>query len=87
MGAVKTILISAVIFAIGAILCSISPSVLPLIGARLFLGIAVGVASFTTPLYISETSRRKVRGSLISVYQFMVAIGILFAFLSAAALL
>ena len=52
----KTILISAVIFVVGSILCSISPSELVLIGARLFLGIAVGVASFTAPLYISEIS-------------------------------
>jgi MFS transporter, SP family, galactose:H+ symporter len=78
----KTILVSAVVFAVGSILCSISPSELALIGARLFLGIGVGVASFTAPLYISEISPRKVRGSLISMYQLMITIGILLAFLS-----
>jgi len=78
----KTILISAVVFAVGSILCSISPSQLLLIGARLFLGIGVGVASFTAPLYISEISPRTVRGSLISLYQLMITIGILLAFLS-----
>jgi SP family galactose:H+ symporter-like MFS transporter len=78
----KTILISAVIFVVGSILCSISPSEHLLIGARLFLGVAVGVASFTAPLYISEISPRKVRGSLISMYQLMITIGIVLAFLS-----
>src|SRR5271165_6985124 len=39
----KAILISAVIFVVGSILCSIAQSELLLIGARLFLGIAVGV--------------------------------------------
>jgi MFS transporter, SP family, galactose:H+ symporter len=78
----KTMLISAVIFVIGSILCSISPSEHLLIGARLFLGIAVGVASFTAPLYLSEISPRKVRGSLISMYQLMITIGIVLAFLS-----
>jgi MFS transporter, SP family, galactose:H+ symporter len=68
-GRSKTMLISAVIFVIGSILCSISPSEHLLIAARLFLGIAVGVASFTAPLYLSEISPRKVRGSLISMYQ------------------
>ncbi len=53
-----------------------------LIGARLFLGFAVGVASFEAPLYISEISPKKVRGSLISMYQLMITIGILLAFLS-----
>ena len=70
------------IFVIGSILCSISPSEHLLIGARLFLGVAVGVASFTAPLYLSEISPRKVRGSLISMYQLMITIGIVLAFLS-----
>jgi MFS transporter, SP family, galactose:H+ symporter len=82
LGRRKTILVSAVIFVIGSILCSISPSEHLLIGARLFLGIAVGVASFTAPLYLSEISPQKVRGSLISMYQLMITIGIVLAFLS-----
>lgn len=47
----------------------ISPSENLLIFARLFLGVAVGVASFTAPLYISEISPKKVRGSLTSMYR------------------
>jgi SP family galactose:H+ symporter-like MFS transporter len=82
LGRRKTILVSAVIFVIGSILCSISPSEHLLIGARLFLGIAVGVASFTAPLYLSEISPQRVRGSLISMYQLMITIGIVLAFLS-----
>jgi SP family galactose:H+ symporter-like MFS transporter len=78
----KTILISAVIFVIGSILCSIAQSESLLIGARLFLGVAVGVASFTAPLYLSEISPQKVRGALISMYQLMITIGIVLAFLS-----
>jgi MFS transporter, SP family, galactose:H+ symporter len=78
----KTILISAVIFVMGSVLSSISPSEHLLIGARLFLGIAVGVASFTAPLYISEISPRNVRGRLVSMYQLMITIGIVLAFLS-----
>jgi MFS transporter, SP family, galactose:H+ symporter len=78
----KTILISAVIFVLGSILCSIAQSEMLLIGARLFLGVAVGVASFTAPLYLSEISPQKVRGSLISMYQLMITIGIVLAFLS-----
>ena len=82
LGRRKTILVSAVIFVIGSILCSISPSEHLLIAARLFLGIAVGVASFTAPLYLSEISPQKVRGCLISMYQLMITIGIVLAFLS-----
>ena len=82
LGRRRTILISAVNFIIGAILCSIAANEHVLILARFLLGIAVGVASFTAPLYISEVSPQSVRGSMISMYQLMITIGIVLAFLS-----
>ncbi|MFZ4777585.1 MAG: sugar porter family MFS transporter [Terrimicrobiaceae bacterium] len=78
----KTILVSAVVFVVGALACSVSPDENFLIGARFLLGIGVGVASFTAPLYLSEISPQSVRGSMISMYQLMITIGILLAFLS-----
>jgi MFS transporter, SP family, galactose:H+ symporter len=82
LGRRRTILISAVNFIIGAILCAIAPSEHILIVARFILGLAVGVASFTAPLYLSEISPQSVRGSMISMYQLMITIGIVLAFLS-----
>ncbi len=82
LGRRKTILISAVNFIIGAILCAFAPNEHVLIIARFILGIAVGVASFTAPLYLSEISPQSVRGSMISMYQLMITIGIVMAFLS-----
>ncbi len=78
----RTILVSAVIFVVGSICCAFAPNENLLIGARLLLGIAVGVASFTAPLYLSEISPQSVRGSMISMYQLMITLGILLAFLS-----
>ncbi|MEI6033569.1 MAG: sugar porter family MFS transporter [Verrucomicrobiae bacterium] len=78
----KTILVSAVVFVVGALACSVSPDENFLIGARFLLGIGVGVASFTAPLYLSEISPQSVRGSMISMYQLMITIGILLAFIS-----
>lgn len=82
LGRRKTILISAVNFVIGALLCAFAPNEHILIIARFILGIAVGVASFTAPLYLSEVSPGTVRGSMISMYQLMITIGIVLAFLS-----
>ena len=82
LGRRKTILISAINFIIGALLCAFAPNEHVLIGARFLLGIAVGVASFTAPLYLSEIAPQSVRGSLISMYQLMITIGIVIAFLS-----
>lgn len=78
----RTILASAVIFIVGAILCALAPSPHFLMGARFVLGIAVGVASFTAPLYLAEISPQAYRGAMISMYQLMITIGILVAFLS-----
>jgi SP family galactose:H+ symporter-like MFS transporter len=76
----KTILVSAVVFIAGALACAFSPDEHFLIAARFLLGIGVGVASFTAPLYLSEISPQSVRGSMISMYQLMITIGILLAF-------
>ncbi len=82
LGRRKTILISAIIFIIGSILCAFATTEHHLILARFLLGIAVGVASFTAPLYLSEISPQKVRGAMIAMYQLMITIGIVLAFLS-----
>ena len=78
----KTILVSALIFIGGSLFCSMATSPEMLIGSRFILGIAVGIASFTAPLYLSEISPQSVRGSMISMYQLMITIGIVLAFIS-----
>ncbi len=57
-----------------------------LVISRFLLGAAVGVASFVAPLYLSEIAPEHIRGSMISLYQLMITIGILAAFLSDTAL-
>jgi len=81
-GRKKAILISAVIFGIGSILSACAPGPNTMITIRFFLGIAVGIASFTAPLYLSEMAPQRIRGALISMYQLMITIGIVLAFLS-----
>lgn len=81
-GRKRTILVSAFIFALGSVFCSVATSADILIGVRFFLGLAVGIASFTAPLYLAEIAPGSVRGALISMYQLMITIGIVLAFLS-----
>src|SRR6202012_3792167 len=70
------------LFAIASALCAFAPDIQMLIGGRVLLGVAVGIASFTAPLYLSEVAPRTMRGSMISLHQLMVTVGILVAFLS-----
>ncbi len=81
-GRKKVILVTSVIFALGAILTGASPNAGFLAFARIVLGIAIGISSFTVPLYISEISPTKIRGALVSSFQLMITIGILVSYFS-----
>lgn len=48
-----------------------------LVAGRLIAGFGVGGVSATVVLYVSEISPRKVRGTLVSVYQWAITIGLL----------
>lgn len=82
LGRRGTILVSALVFAAGSLFCAAAPGPNTLVAARFFLGIAVGMASFVAPLYLSEIAPQSVRGAMISMYQLMITIGIVMAFLS-----
>lgn len=86
IGRKYSLIIAAILFVVGSIICGITPNVEILIAARLLLGVAVGIASYAAPLYLSEVAPEKIRGSMISLYQLLITIGILAAFLSDLAL-
>ena len=75
------IIISGILFALGSLLSSTSNSVDALIFYRTLLGISVGMAVLTTPIYLSEIAPKETRGKIISLYQIMVYTGILLAYL------
>jgi SP family galactose:H+ symporter-like MFS transporter len=77
----KMIIVAAVIFTGGAIGTSLTPDVIILIIGRIIVGIAIGIASFIAPLYISELSPPRIRGSLVSFNQLFITIGIVISYL------
>ncbi len=77
----RVIIATAALFFIGAIGTALAPNEIWLIAGRVLLGAAIGVASFTTPLYISEVSPPALRGRLVSLNQLAVTIGIVVAYL------
>ena len=81
-GRKKVIIATALIFAVGSVICAAAPSIGWLIAGRVILGLAVGMVNFVIPLYLSEISPQKVRGMLVSLYQLAITAGILFSYLS-----
>lgn len=81
-GRKKVILASAVIFAAGAIWSGFAPNAQMLLWARLFIGLAIGVSSFSVPLYIAEISPTRSRGKLVSLFQLLITIGILVSYIT-----
>jgi SP family galactose:H+ symporter-like MFS transporter len=77
----KLIILAAVIFALAAITTAVVPSVPWLILGRVLVGIAIGIASIAAPLYISEVAPAQMRGSLVSLNQLAITIGIVVSYL------
>ena len=82
VGRKRSLILGAVLFVAGSLLCGMAWSPGVLIVGRLILGVAIGIASFTAPLYLAEIAPERIRGAMISLYQLMITIGILVAFLS-----
>jgi len=82
LGRKKIIIITSVVFMCGALLSGSAPDVNILILSRLFLGVGIGVASFSVPLYIAELSPTRNRGALVTINQLMITIGILVSYVT-----
>jgi MFS family permease len=75
-----TILLSAAIFAAGALLESLAPDTFVLVVGRLVLGAGVGIASVAAPLYGAENAPAQQRGRFVSLYQMAVTVGTFLAY-------
>jgi SP family sugar:H+ symporter-like MFS transporter len=81
LGRRNIIIIAAILFSIGAIGAALAPNVGVLVLFRIVLGLAVGAAALTVPLYLSEVAPTQIRGAISSLNQLNIVFGILFAFI------
>lgn len=77
----RVIISAAVVFFGASFETAFAGSVTQLIIGRIVIGIAIGLASFSAPLYISEISVPRIRGKLVGFNQLAVTVGILVAYL------
>jgi len=77
----KSLIASALLFALSSVGAALANSVTLFSVARLLGGLAIGLASVLTPVYIAEISPSRNRGTLVSLNQLAIVVGILSAYL------
>jgi len=80
-GRKSVLLLSAVLFTGSGIGCMFAENISQLVWYRIIGGVGIGTASVISPLYISEISVPRYRGTLVSLYQLAITIGFMGAYL------
>src|SRR5882762_2380293 len=75
----RVLLTAAVLFAVSSALTGWACSFTSFIVWRMIGGVAIGLSSNISPLYIAEISPAAIRGRLVSLNQFAIVVGILLA--------
>ncbi|KAM0254496.1 hypothetical protein ACHAQJ_006714 [Trichoderma viride] len=69
------IIISILLYTVGAALEAGSINFGMIVSGRVILGLGVGLEGGTVPVYVAETVESRIRGNLVSLYQFNIALG------------
>jgi len=67
-----SILLAAGVFTVGSLVLMVAWSYESLVLGRIIVGIGIGIASLTTPIYIAEVAVPRMRGQLVTINAFMV---------------
>lgn len=84
VGRRMAIIISLVLYTVGAALEAGAINFGMMVAGRVILGLGVGLEGGTVPVYVAESVARKYRGNLVSLYQFNIALGEVFGYVVAA---
>ncbi|KNA20180.1 hypothetical protein SOVF_054960 [Spinacia oleracea] len=80
LGRRRELLIAATLYAIGGLTTAFAPSLGVLLIGRLLYGLGIGWAMHAAPLYIAETCPSQIRGTLISLKELFIVLGILLGY-------
>ena len=70
------LVITALGFGLFSVLSGLAIGLVSFSVARFFVGVCIGIASLTVPLYIAEMSPARIRGALVSLNQLAIGTGI-----------
>ena len=78
-GRKRLLVIAAIIFAVTSLGNALATNFSIFIAWRIFGGVAIGLASNLSPMYIAEIAPAQIRGKLVAINQLTIVIGILLA--------
>lgn len=81
LGRRMSLLVASILFAASTVGAGLATSVTIFSIGRLLGGLAIGIASVLTPVYIAEIAPAKNRGRLVSLNQLAIVVGILAAYM------
>ena len=81
LGRKKALTYIAVVFFVGTLGCVFAPNLLVMLPSRVILGLAVGGASVTVPVYLAELAPTERRGALSGRNELAIVVGQLSAFI------
>jgi len=67
VGRRPVILMSSVVFTVGAVVMGVAPDFFMLTVGRAIIGLAIGFSSMTVPIYIAEAAPSSIRGRLVTI--------------------
>ena len=77
----SVLLVTGVIFVVGAIAAALATNTATLLIGRIAVGVGIGFASMLTPLYLAEMAPAESRGALVSLNQLAITCGILVSYI------
>ncbi|MCF0175201.1 MAG: sugar porter family MFS transporter [Bacteroidales bacterium] len=81
LGRKITMLIAAVFFSVSSIGCCVCVGFGELVAYRIIGGVGIGIVSIVSPIYISEVSPARIRGTMVSLNQLAITLGLLLSYL------
>ncbi len=78
-GRKRLLIIAALIFAVTSLGNALAGDFTVFIAWRIFGGVAIGLASSLSPMYIAEIAPAQIRGKLVAINQLTIVVGILLA--------
>lgn len=80
LGRRRELIIAAVLYLLGGLITANAPGLGVLLAGRLLYGLGIGLAMHGAPLYIAETCPSPIRGTLVSLKELFIVLGILLGY-------